>query len=70
LANAGFLFSTVSATPAGDIERDRNEIPDFKKLDPASFLNHLSGNFVAENQTGRSGRASADHMLIASADIG
>ena len=46
--------------------RSQHEIPDFKKLDPAPFLNHLSGNFVAENQTGRSGRPSAYHMLIAS----
>ena len=69
-ANAGFLLSTVSTTPAGDIERDRNQVADFQKLYVVAFLNHLSGDLMAENQTGGSGCASAHHMLIASADIG
>src|SRR5690242_11740738 len=69
-ADARFLFPTVSATSAGDVERNRYKIPAFQKLDSAPFLDDLSGDFMAEDQTGRSSGASAHHVLITPANIG
>src|SRR5262249_14869471 len=59
----------VAATATGDVERNGNQVADFDELDVTARLDHLSRNFMAEDQTCRSGGTAADHVLVAAADI-
>ena len=68
-ADAGLAFLAVPAAAAGNVERHGAEIADFDELHVAPRFDHFAGDFMAENQAMRRGRAPAHHVLIASADI-
>src|SRR5271165_4850719 len=59
----------VAASTAGDVERNRDEVTHLDELDVAPGLDHLTGYFMPQYQSGRSGGAAADHVLVASANI-
>ena len=67
-ADAGLAFLAVAAAPAGDIERHRDDVADADELDVSAGLDHLACDFVAEDEARGSGRASANHVLVAAAD--
>src|SRR5271156_4594205 len=69
-ADAGLLFAAGAAAPAGNVERNSDEISDLKIFDVGTGLYYFSGNFVSQDHAGRSGGAAADHMLVRAADIG
>ncbi len=69
-AHTGILRFAAPAPPAGNIERDRYDIPDLKLLDVAALLDDLAGDFVPQNQPRLRGRAAAHHMLVRSANVG
>src|SRR5258705_140805 len=69
-ADSGFALLTVPAASAGNVEGNRNEIAEFDEFDVASGFNDLARDFVAKDETFRSGCAASDHVLIAAADVG
>ena len=46
-----------------------HEITDLEILDVTALLDHFAGNLVAEHHAGRRRRATADHVLVGTADI-
>jgi hypothetical protein len=69
-ADTGLALLAVPAAAAGDVERYRAEVADLDEFDVAAHLNHFAGNFVAENQVGRSGGPPTHHVLVRTADVG
>ena len=69
-ANAGILFTAVSATSTSDIERHRHEVADVEELYVAALFDHLSGDLMSQNQSGFGGGAPSDHVLIRPANVG
>src|ERR1035438_7351381 len=69
-ADARFAVFAVAAAPAGDVERHRNQVTDFDELHVAPGLDHFTRNLMPQNQSLRSGRAAAHHVLVAAANIG
>ncbi|MNR42026.1 hypothetical protein D3C85_1604970 [compost metagenome] len=58
-----------TATTAGHVKRYRHQIADFQVFDVTTLLDHFTGDFVPQNQTGLGGGAAAYHMLIRTTDI-
>ena len=69
-ADAGVALLAVPTAPAGDVERHRAEVALLDELDARTGLDHLPGDLVTEDQPGRGGGASTDHVLIGTADVG
>src|SRR5271165_2787744 len=68
-ADTGFPVLAVATSTAGDVERNRDEVTHLDELNVAPGLDHLTGYFMPQYQSGRSGGAAADHVLVASANI-
>ena len=69
-AHAGVLFLAGAAAPAGDVERDRDQVAQLQRFDVGTEFDHFPGNFVAKHEAGRCGGAPAHHVLVGPADIG
>jgi len=69
-AHARVCFPAGAAPSTGDVERHRNEISQIEHLDIGALLDHLARDLVPEHHAGRGSRATADHVLVGSADIG
>src|SRR5690606_29932736 len=59
----------VAAPPAGDVERDRDDVPDVQELDVVALLDDLPGDLVPERLPGRSSGAAPYHVLVGAADV-
>ena len=57
------------ASATCNVERNRHDITDVDELDVTSGLNHLTRNFVPENEPVRSGCPAPHHVLVAAANI-
>ena len=62
--------TAIATAPAGDVERNRNDVTFLDELDIAAKLDDFAGDLVAENQPRRRGRPPADHVLVGAADVG
>src|SRR6185295_7268435 len=69
-ADAGLAFAAIAAAPAGDVERNGNQVTDVQHFDVATLFDDLARDLMTEDQTLRGGCAAADHVLIRSADVG
>ncbi len=69
-ADAGIPGLAHPAPPAGDVEWDRAQVALLDELHPRAGLDHLAGDLVAEDEPLRCGRASSDHVLVRTADVG
>src|SRR5207302_10268368 len=59
-----------ATAPAGDVERDRAQVPNLDELDPRARLDDLTGDLMAENEALGGSGASTDHVLVRAADVG
>ena len=69
-ANAGVRLPAGAASSTGDVERHRDKIAQLDHLDIRALLDHLARDLVPEHHPCRGSCATADHVLIGSADIG
>ncbi len=69
-ADAGVLFLTGTATAAGNVERNRDQVADLQVLDIAAFLDDFPGDLVTEHQADLGGSAAAHHVLVRAANVG
>src|SRR5882762_7804989 len=68
--NAGFSIFAIPATPACDVEWNRDEVADFDVFHVTSSLDDFAGDLVPQDQSLRRSCAAANHVLIATADVG
>jgi len=61
-----FFFA---ATAAGNIERNGDDITDFQHLNVVTLLDNLARDLMTKDQTLRSGRTAAHHVLVGTANI-
>jgi hypothetical protein len=69
-ADPGLALLAVPAAAARDVEGHRAQVPDLDELDVGADLGHLAEDLVPEHEVLRRGRATADHVLVAAADVG
>jgi hypothetical protein len=62
-------FAAIATAAAGDVERHGADVTDIQKLNVTTLLDNLAGDFMTQHQTGRRRSASADHVLIRSANV-
>src|SRR5512132_4245626 len=70
LTDPGVALLAVAAAPAGDVERDADQVADLDELDVAADLGDLAGDLVAEGLALGGGGPPADHVLVGAADVG
>jgi hypothetical protein len=68
-ADAGPALLAVLAAAAGDVEGDGDEVALLDELDVAADLDHLARDLVPEDKPCRGGRPTANHVLVAPADV-
>ena len=69
-AYAGVLLFAGATATASHVKGYRDNVTFFEELDIAARLDHFAGNFMAQDQAGRGGSATAYHVLVGAADIG
>src|SRR5581483_2126764 len=68
-ADARFAFAAIAAAPAGDVERDGDQVADVQHLHVAALLDDFAGDLVSEDQSLRRRRPAANHVLVRTADV-
>src|SRR5207244_6533571 len=68
--NAGFSIFTIPATPACDVEWNGDEVADFDVFHVTSSFDDFACNLMPKDQSLMRCSATANHVLIAAADVG
>ena len=69
-ADARVARAACTAAPTRDVEWHRDDVAHIEEFHVIALLDHLAGDLVAEHEPGRRRRATANHMLVRSADVG
>ncbi|MCY1290263.1 hypothetical protein D9M71_616030 [compost metagenome] len=69
-AHAGVHFLAGAAAAAGHVEGYRYQVADLQVFHVTAFLDHLTGDLVAEHQADLRGGTATHHVLVRAADVG